>query len=97
MTESDLLPALSLSSASERCGARRFQKFFGVCADVAFAEDGVASNQQLGPCAHDVTYRIDRHAAVHLDAERQPKRFAHFGKCLDFLQSAGNKLLCAES
>src|SRR6266853_3047911 len=93
----DFSAALSRSSAGERRRARRAQQFFRVFADVAFPENGVAGNQQLRPCMHNIAHGIERHTAIDFNSKRQAERFADFHKRSDFLERAGNKLLCPES
>src|SRR5216683_4844927 len=93
----DFSPALSHSGAGERRRARRSQKFFRVFANVAFAENGVAGNQQLGPRAHNISHGIERHAAIDFNSKRQIERFADFHESLDLAERAGNELLRPES
>src|SRR5216684_3500853 len=85
------------SGSGERGGARGFQKFLCVFADVAVAEDGVAGNQEFGAGAHHVGDGIERDAAIHFDAKGQAARFADACEVFHLCQRAANKFLSAKS
>src|SRR5213082_1616391 len=60
-----------ISCACEHGRAGSAQEFLRVLANVPAGKDGISRDKQLGPCADNVLYRIQRHDAIHFDAERQ--------------------------
>src|SRR6266481_4616586 len=84
------------SGAGERGGARGFQKFLCVFADVAVAENGVARDQKFGAGANYIANHVQGNTAVHFNPERQSQRFAHFRESLYFVERARNEVLPAE-
>src|SRR5437660_7472655 len=72
------------------------QQFLGVDLWIAMAEHSVACHQNFCPGAYHFSHRVQRNAAVYLNAVIQPPRGAYLSQAADLMYGRGNELLPAK-
>src|SRR5579883_117120 len=87
------LPLYLLQTSFHCCLEELFCLLFGI----TFAKHRVASNQYFSAGAHNISYRLQRHASVHLDTILQAAALAYARKLRNLMQRPGNELLRSEA
>ena len=83
--------------AGEGGGAGGLEEFFGVLADVAVAEDGVAGDEEFSAGANDVSDGVVRDAAIDFNAEGETAGLPDLGERGHLVERIGDELLTAEA
>src|SRR5690348_7468853 len=97
MPHPELRITLSILDLLQRGFTCQFEQFLSAATSVIVAEDGAAGHQNFRARAHYFGDGIRSNAAIHLNAEVQPPRFAHLGQLADFVYGVRIELLPAKA
>jgi hypothetical protein len=91
-------PVRSFRSRASECGsASSFEELRRVGANVAVAEDGVASDENFGARLYDVRNSLQVHATIYFNSKIQFAFGAHADEGSNFVQRIWNEFLTTEA